>query len=52
MQKFVHLKSLDTKLQIISAFSVDHMKGILYIEAERQCDINEVASVLGTLIGL
>ncbi|XP_058768680.1 protein RNA-directed DNA methylation 3 isoform X2 [Vicia villosa] len=41
MQKFVHLKSLDTKLQIISAFAVDHMKGYVYIEAERQCDINE-----------
>lgn len=52
MQKFVHLKSLDTKLQIISAFAVDHMKGYVYIEAERQCDINEVDSVLVILIGL
>ncbi|CAJ2630789.1 unnamed protein product [Trifolium pratense] len=41
MQKFVHLKSLDTKMQIISAFAVDHVKGSIYIEAERQYDINQ-----------
>jgi hypothetical protein len=49
MQKFVHLKSLDTKMQIISAFAVDHVKGSIYIEAERQYDINQVASVMGRL---
>lgn len=47
MQKFVDLKSLGTKLQIISAFTVDHMKGFIYIEAEKQYDINEVTFVLG-----
>lgn len=52
MQKFVHLKSLGTNLQIISAFAVDHMKGFVYIEAEKQCEINEVALILGVLIGL
>jgi hypothetical protein len=33
MQKFVHLKELDTKLQLISAFAVDHVKGFIYVEA-------------------
>lgn len=42
MQKFADLKSLGTKLQIISAFAVDHVKGFVYIEADKQCDINEV----------
>ncbi|XP_024627701.1 protein RNA-directed DNA methylation 3 isoform X3 [Medicago truncatula] len=41
MQKFVHLKGLDTKLQLISAFAVDHVKGFIYVEAERQNDINQ-----------
>lgn len=47
MQKFIDMKSLGTKLQIISAFSVDHIKGFFYIEADKQCDINEVSLVLG-----
>jgi hypothetical protein len=47
MQKFVHLKGLDTKLQLISAFAVDHVKGFIYVEAERQNDINQVALVIG-----
>jgi len=29
MQKFVHPKELDTKLQLISAFVVDHVKGFI-----------------------
>ncbi|KAG2409097.1 Protein RNA-directed DNA methylation 3 [Vigna angularis] len=41
MQKFADLFSLGTVLKIKSAFAVDHMKGFVYIEAERQCDINE-----------
>ncbi|RVW97641.1 Protein RNA-directed DNA methylation 3 [Vitis vinifera] len=41
MQKYVDLQSLGTKLQIISAFSVEHVKGFIYIEADKQCDINE-----------
>ncbi|KAK7280515.1 hypothetical protein RJT34_25579 [Clitoria ternatea] len=42
MQKFVDLKSLGTTtLKIISAFAVDHMKGFVYIEAEKQHDINQ-----------
>lgn len=47
MQKFVHLKGLDTKLQLISAFAVDHVKGFIYVEAERQNDINQVALMMG-----
>ncbi|OMO65686.1 hypothetical protein CCACVL1_21438 [Corchorus capsularis] len=46
MQKFIDLKSLGNKLQIISAFSVDHIKGFFYIEAEKQCDINEACKGL------
>jgi len=47
MQKFAHLKELDTKLQLISAFTVNHVKGFIYVEAERQNDINHVALVIG-----
>ncbi|KDP30494.1 hypothetical protein JCGZ_16173 [Jatropha curcas] len=46
MQKFVDLKSLGTKLQIISVFAVDHVKGFIYIEADKQCDINEACKGL------
>ncbi|XP_050212028.1 protein RNA-directed DNA methylation 3 [Mercurialis annua] len=41
MQKFIDLKALGTKLQIISAFSVDHVKGFIFIEADKKLDINE-----------
>ncbi|RDX94228.1 Protein RNA-directed DNA methylation 3, partial [Mucuna pruriens] len=41
MQKFADLNSLGTTLKIISAFAVDHMKGFVYIEADKQYDINE-----------
>lgn len=44
MQKFVDLQSLGSKMQIISAFAVDHIKGFIFIEADKQCDINEVLS--------
>ncbi|GMI80580.1 hypothetical protein HRI_001727200 [Hibiscus trionum] len=46
MQKFIDMKSLGTKLQIISAFSVDHVKGFFYIEADKQCDILEACKGL------
>jgi hypothetical protein len=45
MQKFVDLKSLGTKLQIISAFAIDHVKGFLYIEADKQIDIIEARHI-------
>lgn len=43
MQKFVDLKPLGTKLQIISAFAVDHVKGFIFIESDKQSDVNEVS---------
>ncbi|XVE75438.1 hypothetical protein DITRI_Ditri12bG0093900 [Diplodiscus trichospermus] len=46
MEKFVDMKSLGNKLQIISAFSLDHIKGFFHIEADRQCDINEACKGL------
>ncbi|CAN1238473.1 Protein RNA-directed DNA methylation 3 [Linum grandiflorum] len=49
MQKFVDLKSLGTKLDIISAFSIDHVKGYIYIEAERQCHLIEACKGLSTI---
>ncbi|KAD2804942.1 hypothetical protein E3N88_38319 [Mikania micrantha] len=42
MQKCVDLKALGTKLQINSTFSVEHVKDFIFIEAVKQCDINEV----------
>lgn len=42
IQKFVDLKVLGTKLQIISAFAVEHIKGFVFIEAEKQSDVAEV----------
>lgn len=42
MQKYVDLKYLGNKLQIISAFSVDHIKGFIYIEPEKQQHIYKV----------
>ena len=42
MQKYVDVLSLGTKLQIISAFALENVKGFIYIESERQFDINEV----------
>lgn len=44
MQKFVDLKSLGTKLQIISAFAVERIKGFIFIEADKQYDVNEVST--------
>lgn len=46
MQKYVDLKALGTKLQIISAFAVEHVKGFIYIEAEKQSDIQEACKGL------
>ncbi|KAK3007686.1 hypothetical protein RJ639_013726 [Escallonia herrerae] len=46
MQKYVDFKSLGTKLQIISAFAIEHVKGFIYIEADKQCDVNEACNGL------
>lgn len=42
MQKYIDLLALGTKLQIISAFALDHVKGYIYIESDKQCDVYEV----------
>ncbi|CAA2971924.1 Putative transcription elongation factor SPT5 homolog 1 [Olea europaea subsp. europaea] len=49
MQKFADLNYLGTKLQIISAIAVDHVKGFIYIEADKQYDINEACKGLCTV---
>ncbi|KAL2548895.1 protein RNA-directed DNA methylation 3 [Forsythia ovata] len=49
MQKYVDLNYLGTKLQIISAFALDHVKGFIYIEADKQYDINEACKGLCTV---
>ncbi|XP_068653515.1 protein RNA-directed DNA methylation 3 isoform X2 [Aristolochia californica] len=41
MQKFVDLQELNTKLQIISAFAIDHLKGCIFVEAEKESDVIE-----------
>lgn len=45
MQKFVDLMSLGKKIQIISAFAIDHVKGYIYVEADRQSDVIEVTDL-------
>jgi len=45
MQKYVDLMSLGNKIQIISAFAIDHVKGYIYIEADRQSDVIEVTDL-------
>lgn len=42
MQKYVDLKELGNKIHIISAFAIDHVKGYIYVEADRQSDVIEV----------
>lgn len=42
MQKYLDLQSLGTKLNVISAFVVERVRGFIYIEAEGQFDIVEV----------
>ncbi|XP_021751371.1 protein RNA-directed DNA methylation 3-like isoform X2 [Chenopodium quinoa] len=46
IQKYVDLKVLGTKLQIISAFAVEHIKGFVFVEAERQSDVAEACNQL------
>ncbi|XP_058093706.1 protein RNA-directed DNA methylation 3-like isoform X3 [Magnolia sinica] len=46
IQKYVDMQSIGAKLQIISAFSVEHVKGYIYIEADRERDVVEVCKGL------
>ncbi|CAM9003787.1 unnamed protein product [Rhodiola kirilowii] len=49
MQKYAELRALGTKLQIISAICLDHVKGFIFIEAEKQVDVNEACKGLSNL---
>lgn len=42
MQKYVELDYLETKLQIISAFALEHVKGHVFLEADKLSDVMEV----------
>ncbi|CAN4126596.1 unnamed protein product [Withania somnifera] len=46
MQKYIDLLGLGTKMQIISAFALDHVKGFIYIESDRQSDVYEACKGL------
>ncbi|CAA6653737.1 unnamed protein product [Spirodela intermedia] len=41
IQKFVSLHSLGSKLPVVSVFFLEHIKGYVYIEADKQHDITE-----------
>jgi len=45
MHKFVELRKIGTKLEIISVFSVDHVKGFIFIEADKEHDVLEVLNI-------
>jgi len=42
MQKFVDLQKIGTKVPIITAFALDHVRGFVFVEAEKACDVTEV----------
>ncbi|KAK9153877.1 hypothetical protein Sjap_001357 [Stephania japonica] len=46
MHKFVNLHSLGSKLKIVSAFALEHTKGFVYMEAEKQSDVLEACKGL------
>ncbi|XP_078170913.1 kow domain-containing transcription factor 1 isoform X2 [Carex rostrata] len=41
MQKYVEFHNRGNKLQIYSAFALDHVKGYVYVEADKACDVTE-----------
>uniref|UniRef100_A0A0E0DTM4 KOW domain-containing protein n=1 Tax=Oryza meridionalis TaxID=40149 RepID=A0A0E0DTM4_9ORYZ len=41
MQKYVDLQKFGTKVPIISAFALDHVRGFVFVEAEKACDVTE-----------
>ncbi|KAL5717037.1 hypothetical protein ACHQM5_010120 [Ranunculus cassubicifolius] len=49
IQKFVDLKSLGNKMKIVSVIAPDHVKGYIYIEAEREFDIFEACKGISTI---
>ncbi|GAB4836401.1 hypothetical protein Ancab_001312 [Ancistrocladus abbreviatus] len=46
MQKYMDLKLLGTKLQMVSAFAVEHIKGFVFVEATKQSDVSEACRQL------
>lgn len=44
MEKFADMTQLQNKLQIVSACALDHVKGFIIVEADKQQDIYEVSS--------
>ncbi|CAH9055381.1 unnamed protein product, partial [Cuscuta epithymum] len=49
MQKYVDLHALGTKIQTISVYAPDHVKGFVYIEAEKQRDVIEACKGLASI---
>lgn len=45
MQKFVDLQKIGTKVPIITAFALDHVRGFVFVEAEKACDVTEVRNL-------
>ncbi|KAM0937231.1 putative ribosomal protein L2, domain 2 [Dioscorea sansibarensis] len=41
MQKFIDLHNFGSRLQIVSVFTLDHVKGYVYIEADKAYDVSE-----------
>ncbi|XP_057531996.1 protein RNA-directed DNA methylation 3 [Amaranthus tricolor] len=54
IQKYVDMSNLGTKLQIISAFAAEHVKGFVFVEAEKQSDVvaacHQLADVYYSLV--
>lgn len=45
MHKFFELRKIGTKLQILSVFTVEHVKGFIFIEADKEHEILEVLNI-------
>ncbi|ONK75729.1 uncharacterized protein A4U43_C03F19930 [Asparagus officinalis] len=56
MHKYADLQRLGTKMDIISAFTLEHVKGYVYIEADKACDVVEACkgffNIYSTRMGL
>lgn len=46
MQKMLNLQNTAERLQIYSVIAPDHLKGYLYIEADRDTFVKEVSKTL------
>lgn len=52
MQKFFDLRSQGQDLQIRSAVALDHLKGYLYVEADKEAYVKQVWFVLSTYFNI